>query len=64
MKGNACKQFLAPMYACAPARSIAGDAKKFRVTATLVALHQVRPSAGACGSSLINSTCVICSGDV
>ncbi len=62
MKGNACMQFLAPMYARALARGIAGDAKTFHVTATLVALHQVRRSAGA--SSLINSRCVIRSGDV
>ncbi len=55
-------QFLAPMYARALARGIAGDAKTFHVTATLVALHQVRRSAGA--SSLINSRCVIRSGDV
>ncbi len=60
MKGNACMQFLAPTYACALDRGIAGDAKTVHVH--VVALHQFRISAGA--SSLLNSRCVICSSDV
>jgi hypothetical protein len=42
MKGNACMQFLAPAYACALARGIAGDAK----TVHVVALHQIRIARG------------------